>query len=309
MSGKPLVTILGPTAVGKTGLAIAVAQNINGEIISADSRQIYRYMDIGTAKPEQAQLAQVKHHLIDIVNPDENLAVAQYQRMAYETINNIHECSRVPLLVGGTGQYISAVIEGWSIPEVPPNNTLRLELEAYALEHGSQALHKRLVVVDRVAAARIDHQNVRRVIRALEVHHETGHPISELQQKRPPAYRILCLGLTLDRETLYQSADKRVDAMMEAGFLEEVKRLLGMGYSRHIPSMSGIGYAQLVTHLLDGVALEEALATTKYATHDFIRRQYTWFRGHDSGIVWHNIQESSIEAITLQIIRWLEEAA
>lgn len=310
MSGKllPLITILGPTAVGKTSLAIAIAKKINGEIISADSRQIYRHMDIGTAKPNSEQLAQVKHHLIDIVNPGENLTAAQYQRMAYETINNIHQADRIPLLVGGTGQYITAVIEGWSIPEVPPNDTFRFELETYASEHGSEALHYKLMLVDPVAAGRIDHHNVRRVIRALEVFNYTGQPISRLQQKRPPPYQILCLGLTLDRNTLYQRADRRVDDMMRNGFLDEVKRLLDMGYSRQLPSLSGIGYAQLITHLLNGVALEESIAATKHLTHDFIRRQYTWFRGHDSGIVWHNVQKSDVKTISQQISRWLQEA-
>lgn len=310
MSGKPLplIAILGPTAVGKTDLAIAIAKTVDGEIISADSRQIYRYMDIGTAKPSTEQLAQVKHHLIDIVNPDENLTVAQYQRMAYETINHIHQTGHVPFLVGGTGQYITAVIEGWSIPEVPPNVTLRLELEAYVSKHGSEALHNNLSLVDPVAAGRIDHHNVRRVIRALEVFQQTGQPITHLQQKHPPPFQVLRIGLTLDRAALYQRADKRTDDMMEAGFLNEVRRLLDMGYSRQLPSLSGIGYAQLIDHLLDGVALAEAISATKHITHDFIRRQYTWFRGHDSGIVWHNVQESDLETIRQQISQWLQEA-
>lgn len=311
MGGKalPLVVILGPTAVGKTEMAIGIAQAVGGEIVSADSRQIYRYMDIGTAKPSLEQRKRATHHLIDIVNPDENLTVARFQRQAYEVINNIHLRDRIPFLVGGTGQYLTAVIDGWSIPEVPPNDMLRIELEMYASRHGSEALHRELVLVDPVAAARIDHQNVRRVVRALEVYHETGQPISALQQKNPPPYKLLCLGLTLDRETLYQRADRRVDNMIEAGLIDEVRLLLDMGYSRHLPAMHGIGYAQLVSHLVDGMALEEAVAATKRATHDFIRRQYTWFRGHDRGIVWHNMQESNIDIIRARIDWWFQEIA
>jgi tRNA dimethylallyltransferase len=311
LGGKalPLVVILGPTAVGKTEMAIGIAQAVGGEIVSADSRQIYRYMDIGTAKPSLEQRKRATHHLIDIVNPDENLTVARFQRQAYEVINNIHLRDRIPFLVGGTGQYLTAVIDGWSIPEVPPNDMLRIELEMYASRHGSEALHRELVLVDPVAAARIDHQNVRRVVRALEVYHETGQPISALQQKNPPPYKLLCLGLTLDRETLYQRADRRVDNMIEAGLIDEVRLLLDMGYSRHLPAMHGIGYAQLVSHLVDGMALEEAVAATKRATHDFIRRQYTWFRGHDRGIVWHNMQESNIDIIRARIDWWFQEIA
>lgn len=288
---QPLLVILGPTGVGKTDLAIAIAQALNGEIIGADSRQIYRYMDIGTAKPTPAERAQAPHHLLDVVDPDENLALAQYQHLAYAAIDAIHAQGRLPMLVGGTGQYITAVIEGWSIPAVPPNEALRAELEAYAAEHGAEALHLRLQALDPAAAAAIHHNNVRRVIRALEVCIEAGQPISELQQKRPPPYSVVQHGLTMDKIRLLERADRRVDAMMAAGFLDEVRRLLEMGYQRKLPSMSGLGYAQLAAHLLDDAALEECVATTKRDTHDFIRRQYTWFRGHDSGIVWHDVEE------------------
>jgi tRNA dimethylallyltransferase len=303
----PLIVILGPTAVGKTDLAIQMAQAVDGEIISADSRQIYRYMDIGTAKPTPEQRAAAPHHLTDVVNPDENLALAQYQKMAYTTIEAIHERGRVPLLVGGTGQYITAVVEGWSIPEVPPNEQLRAELEAFAAEQGAEALHQRLKTLDPAAADKIDARNVRRVIRALEVCMETGQPISELQKKHPPPYRVLTYGLTLDRDMLYERADQRVDHMMQTGFLDEVRALLAMGYNRKLPSMSGLGYAQLAAHLVDGVPLEQAVMETKHATHDFIRRQYTWFRGHDSGILWHNIDQLNRNTLIEATARWLQE--
>ena len=310
MTGNtPLVVIQGPTAVGKTGLAIDLAQVLNGEIISADSRQIYRYMDIGTAKPTLNQQAQAPHHLIDVVDPDENLSLAQYQRLTYAAITDIHQRGCLPLLVGGTGQYITAVIEGWSIPEVPPNTALRADLEAFAAEHGPQALHDRLREADPAAAASIDYRNVRRVIRALEVFIESGQPISVLQQKQPPPYRIMQIGLTLERDALYQRADQRVDTMLDEGFLAEVRRLLDMGYNRKLPSMSGLGYAQLAAHLLDDLALAEAVAHTKTATHDFIRRQYTWFRGHDSGVHWHSASEIHLPDMIAFLQQWLEEQA
>ncbi len=309
MIGKPLIIVLGPTAVGKTGLAIELAKQVNGEIIGADSRQIYRHMDIGTAKPSPEQRQQAPHHLLDIVDPNEKLAVAQYQRIAYETIDSIHNRGHIPLLVGGTGQYISAVAEGWTIPEVPPNEDLRVELETFASTYGSEALHNRLVEFDPVAAQAIDHRNVRRVIRALEVCIETNQPISLLQQKHPPSYRILEYGLTMDRERLYQQADRRIDEMMGMGFLAEVEALLNMGYDRHLPSMSGLGYSQLTAHLLDGVTLETAIAQTKYDTHDFIRRQYTWFRGHDPGILWHNMENLEITVLIKHASQWLQEQA
>lgn len=304
---RPLIVVLGPTASGKTGLGIQLAQALDGEIISADSRQIYRYMDIGTAKPTTEQRQQAAHHLLDVVDPDDNLSLAQFQRMAYATIDDIHTRGHLPLLVGGTGQYITAVIEGWSIPEVPPNDTLRAELEAFAAEHGSEALHARLQQHDPPAAEAIHHRNIRRVVRALEVFIESGQPISQLQQKHPPGYRILQFGLTLERDLLYQQADQRLDLMIAEGFVDEVRRLLDMGYNRNLPSMSGLGYAQLAAHLLDDVPLDEAISNTRTATHDFIRRQYTWFRGHDNGIRWHDIRQTPPQTFIATASEWLHK--
>lgn len=307
MAGKPLLIILGPTAVGKTGLAIEIAKRMHGEIISADSRQIYRKMDIGTAKPTAEQQASVPHHLIDVVNPDENLSLADYQKLARSAIDAVHSKGLVPMLVGGTGQYITALVEGWSIPQVAPDEALRAELEIFAEQEGAAALHNRLALIDAKAAANIDYRNVRRVIRALEVCLVAGEPISELQRKQPPDYAMKHIGLTMERESLYQQADRRVDLMMEEGFLQEVKQLLDTGYNRKLPSMSGLGYAELTAHLLDNLPLAEAVIRTKHNTHDFIRRQYTWFRGHDPGILWHNIVDNHVEIIFDIVENWLKE--
>jgi tRNA dimethylallyltransferase len=312
LAGKrhpPLIVIVGPTAVGKTGLALQLAETMRGEIIGADSRQIYRFMDIGTAKPSRDEQARVPHYLIDLIDPDDNLTLARYQRLATETINDIHERRKIPFLVGGTGQYITAVTEGWSIPEVPPNDQLRLELEAFAEREGVGRLYDRLLETDPQAAAKIHPNNVRRVIRALEVYSETGEKISDLQRKSPPPYAILELGLRMERLNLYERADRRVDSMIEKGFLEEARYLLDSGYARTLPSMSGLGYGQLAAHILDNLPLETAIHDTKIATHDFIRRQLTWFRGHDNGILWHNVEGLDVYALTQFCVRWLNNEA
>lgn len=304
---KPLIVIVGPTAIGKTGLAITLAKQINGEIISADSRQIYRHMDIGTAKPTPDEQQDVPHHMLDVVAPDDNLSLANYQAMTVQLIDDIHQHEHIPLLVGGTGQYTTAVTEGWTIPEVPPNNALRAELEQYAKQYGRELLYARLEQIDPLAATKIHPNNVRRVIRAIEVCTETGEKFSELQRKQPPPYAILELGLTIARPLLYDRADKRVDQMLTRGFIDEVRRLHKMGYSRNLPSMSGLGYAELSAHLLDDLPLEEAVHNTKIATHRFIRRQYTWYRGHDNGIKWYDVGEVSQQAILDDTLRWINE--
>ncbi|MCU0480378.1 MAG: tRNA (adenosine(37)-N6)-dimethylallyltransferase MiaA [Anaerolineae bacterium] len=301
----PLIVILGPTASGKTGLAIEMAKQIGGEIIGADSRQIYKYMDIGTAKPTPSQQAEAVHHLIDIINPDEPFPVARYQAMVYDLIPQIYARGHIPMLVGGTGQYITVVTEGWSFPQVEPNEALRAELEAYAQEHGAKALYDRLAKLDPEIAQIVHPNNVRRMVRYLEVCLITGQKVSDLQRKQPPPYRILELGLTGERSIFYEWADKRVDMMMADGFLDEVRRLLDMGYSRKLPSMSGLGYSHLTGHILDGLPLDEVVQQTKYDTHEFIRRQQTWFKGHDNGILWHNVKEYDRLQVITHVQAWL----
>lgn len=302
---RPLVIILGPTGVGKTRLAIDLAGRLDGEIIGADSRQIYRHMDIGTAKPTVEQQALIPHHLIDMAPPDYNLGLAEYQDAAYKAIDGLHERGKSPFLVGGSGQYITAVEEGWGIPRVPPNPGLRAELEEYAEATSPQGLHDRLRRVDPLSAERIHPNNTRRVIRALEVQMLTGRAISALQVKRPPPYRILRLGLMLPRSILYPRVDARVDEMIAAGFVAEVRALLDMGYDRGLPAMTGLGYLEIAGHVLDGVALEEAVERTKFSTHEFIRRQDVWFRGHDNGILWHNVEDLDVDALARKLQEWL----
>jgi tRNA dimethylallyltransferase len=305
--GKPLVVILGATAVGKTRLSIPLCQALNGEIISADSRQIYRNMDIGTAKATPAQQELVLHHMIDVVNPDETLTLAQYQDSAYAHVERIQEAGKVPFLVGGTGQYITALVEGWSIPRVAPNWALRDELQAYADKEGVHALHERLQALDPMYAEKTHPNNVRRVIRALEVCIETESTMTEQQRKKPRPYRIYTLGLTMARERLYERADARVDTMIEDGLVKEVRGLLNQGYGRDLPAMSGLGYVEVAEHLLDGVPLDNAIQSIKSHTHDFIRRQDVWFRGHDHGILWHNTETVDIGDVRDKLKDWLEK--
>jgi len=284
-----LIVIVGPTAVGKTRLSLRLAQEFDGEIISADSRQVYRGMDIGTAKPTPEERRHVPHHLIDIITPDETFTLAQYQELACQAIDDVLARGKVPFLVGGTGQYVRAVVEGWGIPRVPPNEELRAELYRQAEREGPWALHDRLREVDPAAAGRIDPTNVRRVVRALEVYLETGRPISELQRKKPPPYRILQIGLTMERQELYRRIDERVDRMIEAGLVEEVRELVEQGYGYELPAMSGLGYQQIGMYRRGLASLEEAIQRIKRHTRRFVRHQYNWFRLDDTSIHWFDV--------------------
>lgn len=308
MIGKPLIILLGPTAVGKTALALDLAEALQTPILSADSRQIYQHMNIGTAKPTPQQLARVPHHLIDLVTPAETLSLAEYLRAARAAIQAQHEANRVALLVGGTGQYITAIEEGWNVPEVPPNEALRAELEAYAQQHGAIALHDRLTALDPAYAQRTHPNNVRRVVRALEVCLTTGSTMTDLQRKQPVPYRLLRLGLTLPRDALYARADARVHQMIEVGLVAEVEGLLARGYSPDLPALSSIGYQEVIAFLRGQLTLDEAIARIQFNTHDFIRRQEVWFRGHDNGILWHNMLETSEQTIINSVIDWLRSA-
>lgn len=307
VGNKPLVVILGATATGKTQLGIAIAQALNGEIVGADSRQVYQHMDIGTAKPTTAEREAAVHHLVDYIDPEDHLSLATYQQTAYATIEAIQVRGKLPLLVGGTGQYVTAIVEGWSIPKVAPNLALREELEAVAAQEGNLALHGRLQALDPAYAEKIHPNNVRRVVRALEVCLTTGDTVTNLQQKQPPPYEILTIGLHMEREKLYAQADHRLDMMVEAGFVEEVRGLLAMGYDRHLPAMSAVGYAEVLRHICGDEPLEQVLTEAKHNTHDFIRKQEIWFRGHDHGILWHNVDYANSDTIVQMVKNWREE--
>ncbi len=277
-SAMPLLAIVGPTAVGKTALSLHLARLFNGEIVSADSRQVYRWMDIGTAKPTSAERATVPHHLIDAVDPDEEFSLALYQDMATAAITDIAARGKSPLLVGGTGQYLAAVLQGWQLPRVAPRPDIRAALERQAMELGAEALYERLKAIDPVAAAGILPGNVRRIIRALEVYEATGMPISAQRSVQPPPYRITTIWLTLPAPVLYARIDARVDAMMSAGLLDEVRQLLERGYNWDLPSMSGLGYREFRPYFEGRATLEEVVTRLKYDTHAFARRQPAWFR-------------------------------
>lgn len=285
----PLVVIAGPTATGKTALALALAERLRpaweAEVVSADARQIYRLMDIATAKPTPAERARVPHHLLDLVWPNETLTVAEYQAKANAAIADIWARGRLPLLVGGAGLYIRAVADGLAIPAVAPQPEVRAELEALRATEGVAALHARLVALDPVAAARIDARNPRRLIRALEICLVTGRPLSEQQGARPTPYRSLYFGLNMERDALYARADARIDAMLAAGLVAETEELLARGYGWSLPSMSSLGYREVGAFLRGEATLDEAMLRFKLATHGYIRRQLTWFR-RDERITW-----------------------
>ncbi|MCJ7605769.1 MAG: tRNA (adenosine(37)-N6)-dimethylallyltransferase MiaA [Dehalococcoidales bacterium] len=302
-----LVAIVGPTATGKSSLAVRLASRFNGEIIGADSRQVYRFMDIGTAKPGPEDLGRVPHHLIDIVNPDEEFSLAGFQELAYAAMRDIQARKKLPFLVGGTGLYVRAVLDGWQVPRVSPDAEFRYNKEKQAREDGIDELYAELVRIDPEAARKIDRRNVRRVIRALEVHAHAGKPFSEAGRKQPPDFSAHIIGLTASRETLYQRADARIDDMMAGGFVREVENLLGMGYDVDLPSMSGIGYRQVAQYLNGEMTREAAVQKIKTVTHRFIRHQYAWFRLSDETIHWYDIERQGNTDIEKDLAEYLND--
>lgn len=305
----PLVALVGPTAVGKTALSLHLAEVLEGEIVSADSRQVYVGLDIGTAKPTADQRARVRHHLLDVVSPDETLSVAEFQRLAYAAIAAIHGRHHLPLLVGGSGQHVRAVLEGWTVPAVAPNWELRAALAAEAETRGALVLHARLAVLDPAAAAHIDARNVRRVIRALEVCLSTGQPISSLQQRHAPPYRVLQIGLTLPAEALYQRIDARIADMLAQGLVAEVQSLFARGYAPDLPAMSGLGYREIGRYLRGEQTLHEAVTDLKRATRRFVRQQRNWFRLEDPKIAWFQAGSDCGRAVLQHVQEWLDTSA
>jgi tRNA dimethylallyltransferase len=298
---NPLIAIVGPTAVGKSALALKLAEEFRGEIVSADSRLVYRSMDIGTAKPTSDDQRRIPHHLIDLVDPDEAFSLAHYQHLAYTVIAEIHARGNIPFLVGGSGLYVRAVLEGLTIPRVEPNLERRAALE----KEEARELYARLQALDPMAASKIDPRNKRRVVRAIEVCESAGQPISQLQTRAAPSYRVLRIGLTLPREELYQRINERVDAMMAAGLVDEVRALVVRGYSTDAPAMSGLGYRQVAAYLNGMATREEAVRQIKRDTRRFVHHQYSWFRLDDPRIQWFDLSTSHDGDICAAVRRFL----
>jgi len=303
----PLIAIIGPTAVGKTELSLQLAERFNGEIISSDSRLFYRGMNIGTAKPSAEEMARVPHHLIDVANPDEIWSLAIFQKAAQEAIVEIRERSKLPFLVGGTGQYLRAVTEGWLPPEVKADERLRAELEKIKEINGAEWLHAKLAILDSQAAAKIDYRNVRRTIRAMEVILSTGKRFSSQRTKSGKSpYHLLTIGLKRPRAELYERVDLRIEAMFSAGLLDEVQGLLDAGYTGELPSMSAISYRECVAVLKGEMTQDEAITQIKRITRVFVRRQANWFKEGDPNIHWFEAGDAeSVIHIEKLIHNWL----
>jgi tRNA dimethylallyltransferase len=284
-----VVVIAGPTAVGKTTLAIDLALRLNGEIVNADSRYLYRGFDIGVAKPDMTERRGVPHHLIDILAPHQPMTLARYQDLALAAIRAIAARGRLPILVGGTPLYVNAVVEGWRIPRVPPDSRLRAELLAQAESKGVASLSERLSAVDPVAAARCG-TNVRRLVRALEIFQASGVPMSEQEGKGPPPFAALEIGLTMPREALYRAVDARVSEQIARGLVAEVRDLLARGVLVDAPAMSSIGYRQLLPYLRGESDLDSAIARIQHDTHRYVRHQQTWLR-RNPRLIWFDVSE------------------
>ena len=302
-----LVTIVGATAVGKSAVAMALAAEFDAEIVSADSRQVYCGLDIGTAKPTLAERKQVTHHVVDVAPADSaSYSVSVWREQAEAAIQQLVARRKRPWLVGGTGLYVQSIVDGLELPAVPPEPELRAELEQTMRDEGIDALFAQLLRLDPAAAAQIDRHNPRRLIRALEVSIVTGEPFSAQRKRRPPSFPILQIGLRTDRDSLYQRIDERVDRMIADGFIAEVEGLLAAGIATDLPSMQSAGYHQLAAYLQGSCTLTEAIQQTKYATHQLAKRQETWFR-KQKGIQWTEIGTDTVVSVGEEIRRFYRE--
>lgn len=313
---KPLIVLTGPTAVGKTALSIALARAVSGEVISADSMQVYRGMDIGTAKITKQQMQGIPHHLIDILPPEEDFNVVRFQALAQEAMEGIYARGNLPVIVGGTGFYIQAITRAIDFAESETDGGLREELLSFAKTYGAAALHQRLAAIDPAAAEKIHENNIKRTIRALEYHAQTGGRISEHNEEQAghgSPYELYYFVLTAPRETLYKNINRRVDEMMEAGLLAEVERLKAAGLTRGMVSMQGLGYKELFACLDGELTLPEAVSQIKINTRHFAKRQLTWFR-REAQVIWVDKAEYGfddrkiLEAVLGRLpIQWVRE--
>lgn len=297
-AGLPVVVVLGPTATGKTELAIRIAATYSGEVVSADSRYLYRGMDIGTAKPTLEEQAGIRHHLIDILEPDQPYSLGQFLDDVYRAIEAVGSRGRLSVVAGGTPQYLRAMLEGWTVPEVAPDDELRARLD----EEATGALFKRLSIVDPDSADRIGSSNKRRLIRALEVYEKTGRTMTEQSGKSPPPYRIHVIGLTQPRERLYARIDARVRRMYGEGWLDEVRRLHERGITAAHPSMSAHGYREALEVVTGRSSVEDAISRTCFMIHRYVRHQQTWFRRFDS-VHWFDSSTDGWQSVANEHVR------
>ena len=306
---QPLVILTGPTAVGKTSLSIALAKATEGEIISADSMQVYRGMDIGTAKIRPEEMDGVRHHMIDVLDPDEACDVLTYKRMVTDCIKEITGRGHLPILVGGTGFYLQAVLYDIAFTEEESGGRTREAVTAFYEAHGKEALYQRLVEVDPEYAASLSPNNVKKVIRAVEYYETTGGKLSEhnaREREREAAYNAAYFVLTMDRQRLYERIDRRVDVMVAEGLVDEVRGLMQQGYTRDLVSMQGIGYKEVIDALNGECGMEEAIARIKQASRHYAKRQLTWFR-RERDVIWFDKEQKKEEEILQEMIQILRE--
>ncbi|MGB9668965.1 MAG: tRNA (adenosine(37)-N6)-dimethylallyltransferase MiaA [Anaerolineales bacterium] len=303
------IMIVGPTAVGKTDLAIYLAEQINGEIVSVDSRYLYRGMDIGTAKPPKEILLKIPHHLVNVANPDEVWSLAKVLEEVNNAISMIHRRERIPILVGGTGQYYRAIVRGWTPPAIAPDPILRERLYRWLINYSPNDLKRMISRIDPQLAEEIDVHNTRRVVRAFEVMFKSGQKFSALRSFQKPHYQFCVIGVNLPRELLYQKADERIENMIQNGFIEEVRLLKEAGYSKDLPSFSAIGYRELMDVIDGEITLSEAVMIMKRKTRTLIRRQSNWFRISDPEIHWFNVSNGYQIQVKNFVTHWLENNA
>lgn len=301
-----LFILIGPTAIGKTDLSIKLAQMMNGEIISADSMQIYKYMNIGSAKVTKDEMQGVQHHLIDCIYPDEDFTVANYKNEASSLISNINKEGKLPILAGGTGLYINSIVYDLQFTEVPPSQSIRSQLELLSNED----LHKELKKIDNISADKLNVNDRKRVIRALEIYKSTGKTMSEYNKNfriENQDYNLVMIGLNMDRARLYDRINRRVDIMINSGLIDEVKGLLEMGYNKNLVSMQGIGYKEIVMYLEGEMSLDDSISLIKQKSRNYAKRQLTWFK-RDERIKWMNLDDySDLEQLSKDIIEYAND--
>ncbi len=306
-AGNRIVAVVGPTATGKSALAVQLAGRLNGEVVNADSRQLYRGMEIGTAKPSTEDRERVRHWAIDVVTPDETFSLGRYLDLVREVFADCWARGITPILSGGTGQYVWAVIEGWNVPRVPPNPALREELHEQLERDGPKPLLDELAAADPDFAQHVDAQNARRLVRAVEVYRLTGQTPSACRTRTPPDADVTIIGLNCARDDLYRRIDERVDSMVAAGLFDEVRGLIDQGYDCDRSAMSGIGYRQVCQHLSGELSHDEAIERIKTATHRLARMQHAWFHDDDERIHWIDIASGDPLDQALRIVESTQE--